>query len=250
MRPVVPTSLILIDTQHALREALALLLAKAGVRVLGATDSVPDAMALAARLGPTVVMADTAADGCGGIDIVRRLIALPSAPAVVLYAEAFEPETVAAALAAGAHAIALRHGSARELVELLSAVGGGGAAPVGRVRHPLLGTPPGHPPPQAPPRTLSKRENEVIELLSRGLTGEQVAQELVVSSETVKTHVRNAMVKLEATTRVHAIAIAMRAGYITGPAAIRGLQANCAVNCAAARFGTGGPAPAVTRAIS
>ncbi len=64
---------------------------------------------------------------------------------------------------------------------------------------------------------LSPREREVVELLSRGLTGEQIAVDLVLSSETVKTHIRNAMTKLQATTRVHAIAIAMRLGYIGGP---------------------------------
>ena len=48
-------------------------------------------------------------------------------------------------------------------------------------------------------------------------TGEQVAEKLVLSSETVKTHIRNAMAKLEASTRVHAIAIALREGYIQPP---------------------------------
>lgn len=56
-----------------------------------------------------------------------------------------------------------------------------------------------------------------MELLSRGLTGEQIADRLVLSRETVKTHIRNAMSKLTATTRVHAVAMAMRLGYIDGP---------------------------------
>ena len=57
-----------------------------------------------------------------------------------------------------------------------------------------------------------------MDLLAQGLTGEQVADKLVLSSETVKTHIRNAMAKLEASTRVHAIAIALREGYIQPPA--------------------------------
>jgi DNA-binding NarL/FixJ family response regulator len=64
---------------------------------------------------------------------------------------------------------------------------------------------------------LSKREREIMDLLAQGLTGEQVAERLVLSIETVKTHIRNAMAKLEANTRVHAIAIAMREGFITPP---------------------------------
>jgi DNA-binding NarL/FixJ family response regulator len=65
--------------------------------------------------------------------------------------------------------------------------------------------------------TLSNREREVLDLLAQGLTGEGVAERLVLSSETVKTHIRNAMTKLEANTRVHAIAIALREGYISPP---------------------------------
>jgi DNA-binding NarL/FixJ family response regulator len=53
-----------------------------------------------------------------------------------------------------------------------------------------------------------------MDLLAQGLTGEQVAERLVLSSETVKTHIRNAMAKLEAHTRVHAIAIALRDGEL------------------------------------
>ena len=66
------------------------------------------------------------------------------------------------------------------------------------------------------PSILSRREGEILELLSHGLTGESIARRLILSSETVKTHIRNAMVKLEASTRVHAIAIAIRSGYISG----------------------------------
>ena len=57
----------------------------------------------------------------------------------------------------------------------------------------------------------------MLDLLAQGLTGEEVAERLVLSSETIKTHIRNAMTKLEANTRVHAIAIALREGYISPP---------------------------------
>jgi DNA-binding NarL/FixJ family response regulator len=57
---------------------------------------------------------------------------------------------------------------------------------------------------------LSRREREILGLLSRGLTTDDVAEELSLSSHTIRTHVKNAMRKLEATTRAHAIAIAMR----------------------------------------
>ena len=75
----------------------------------------------------------------------------------------------------------------------------------------------------APPGTgsrrgLSPRERQVLEGLADGLTGEEVARRLVLSAETVKTHVRNAIRKLDARTRTHAIARAIREGQISGPA--------------------------------
>ena len=77
-----------------------------------------------------------------------------------------------------------------------------------------------------------------MDLLAQGLTGEQVAERLVLSAETVKTHIRNAMTKLEASTRVHAVAIALREGYISAAGErrserpTRATRAACATTCA------------------
>jgi len=64
-------------------------------------------------------------------------------------------------------------------------------------------------------RSLSAREKEVLSLLSQGLTGVEIAERLYLSPETVRTHVRNAMTKLNASTRAHAIAIAIKNGEIS-----------------------------------
>jgi DNA-binding CsgD family transcriptional regulator len=62
---------------------------------------------------------------------------------------------------------------------------------------------------------LSRREREVLDLLARGLTGVEIAERLYLSPETVRTHVRNAKTKLGASTRVHAVAIAIQNGDIS-----------------------------------
>jgi DNA-binding NarL/FixJ family response regulator len=64
------------------------------------------------------------------------------------------------------------------------------------------------------PPVLTPREREILTLLAEGLSGEQTAQKLYLSSETVRTHVRNATSKLGASTRVHAVALAMQRGEI------------------------------------
>jgi DNA-binding CsgD family transcriptional regulator len=64
-------------------------------------------------------------------------------------------------------------------------------------------------------RGLTDREREVLTLLARGYTGEEVARELSVSAETVRAHVRNSVTKLHARTRLHAVVMALERGEIT-----------------------------------
>jgi DNA-binding CsgD family transcriptional regulator len=63
-------------------------------------------------------------------------------------------------------------------------------------------------------RGLTAREREVLTLLARGYTGEEVARELAVSAETVRAHVRNSVTKLRARTRLHAVVLALQRGEI------------------------------------
>ncbi|MEA2408630.1 MAG: hypothetical protein QOE69_2749 [Thermoleophilaceae bacterium] len=64
-------------------------------------------------------------------------------------------------------------------------------------------------------RRLTARECEVLTLLARGYTGEEVARQLQVSAETVRAHVRNSVTKLHARTRLHAVILAFQRGEIT-----------------------------------
>ena len=64
-------------------------------------------------------------------------------------------------------------------------------------------------------RGLTAREQEVLTLLARGYTGEEVARQLAVSGETVRAHVRNSVTKLHARTRLHAVVLALQRGEIS-----------------------------------
>ena len=130
----------------------------------------------------------------------------------MLYTGSSDEELLFDGLDSGARGYALKDGSPRELVEALALVADGGSYVDPRLRPALLSR-------RSTERlpSLSNREREILDLLAQGLTGEQVAEKLVLSAETVKTHIRNAMSKLEAHTRVHAIAIALREGYISPP---------------------------------
>ena len=205
-------SLVLVDPHEASREGLALLLGRAGWHVAGRAPTCFEGAALVERVRPDVTLIDADSARPAAIGLARSLCVSGATRAVVLHAGDETAAGLGPVAAAGAHAVALKSGTLRELLELLDAVLA--VAPPGAGAGPLL------PAFTARLTVLSRRESEIMELLSHGLTGEQVAQRLVLSIQTVKTHIRNAMLKLEASTRVHAIAIAIRRGYITGPSVV------------------------------
>jgi DNA-binding NarL/FixJ family response regulator len=204
--------LALVEDHAALREGLELLLAKSGCDVIGSADGERSGFELVEATDPEVVVVDvTLADG-DGIALTRRLLEARPDRGVVIYTGSSDEEHLLDGLDSGARGYALKEGSISELVEAIRAVAAGGSYVDPRLAPSLLS-------PKATQRqpSLSNREREIMSLLAEGLTGEEVAERLFLSAETVKTHVRNAMAKLEARNRVHAIAIALRQGEIDLP---------------------------------
>ncbi len=203
--------LVLIEDHLALRKGLGLLLAHRGCEVLGTAGTSAEARDLVSLVLPEVAVVDVHLGEESGIALTREIVVAHPACRVVLYTGADDERLLREGLAAGATGYALKNGEIDELLDAIRCAGDGVRYVDPRLRH-LLGH--SAPVPQAP---LSKREREIMDLLAHGLTGEQVAVRLVLSAETVKTHIRNAMGKLEATTRVHAVALAMRDGQISPP---------------------------------
>lgn len=204
--------LVIVEDHQALRQGLELLLASEGYEILGSASGVAEGRALVARTDPDVVVIDIGLPDGSGIDLTRELLALDPDRGVIIYTGSSEEDLLLDGLDSGARGYALKEGSPQELREAIEAVGRGGTYVDPRLRPSLLG-----PRATARQQMLSVREREIMGLLAEGLTGEQVADRLFLSAETVKTHVRNAMGKLEAKNRVHAIAIALREGEITLP---------------------------------
>jgi DNA-binding NarL/FixJ family response regulator len=211
--PTVPLRLVLIEDHQALREGLELLLDREGCEVLGTAGTASEGRELVERLDPDVALVDIRLGDESGIDLTRALLDADPERRVVLYTGSSDVELLISGLDSGARGYALKEGTPSELTGALTTVAAGGTYVDPRLRPALLS----RPSTQRVP-SLSKREREIIELLAQGLTGEEVAERLVLSPETVKTHIRNAMGKLEASTRVHAIAIALREGFISPPA--------------------------------
>jgi DNA-binding NarL/FixJ family response regulator len=128
---------------------------------------------------------------------------------VILYTGDADAELLYDGLDSGARGYALKAGSMNELTAAIERVAGGGSYVDPRLDRILLS-------PRATARVpqLSPREREIMHLMAEGMTAERIGDKISVSVETVRTHVRNVIRKLQARNRVHAIAIALERGEI------------------------------------
>jgi DNA-binding NarL/FixJ family response regulator len=197
-------SVVLVEDHVALRKGIELLLRSEGLSVIGVADDVDYAYELVSRRRPDVVLVDIGLRGRSGLDLARRLLDEDPDAGVLLYSGSVDRDVLADALSTGVRGFALKNGTPRELIGAIHSVAAGGS-----YFDPELSTLAAPPQPNAG-HVLSRREREILGLLANGLNGTAIARELTISSETVRTHVRNAMRKLAAKTRVHAVTLALK----------------------------------------
>jgi DNA-binding NarL/FixJ family response regulator len=205
-----PLNVVIVDDHVALRRGMELLLRRNGHHVVGAADDAESAESLIMRRRPDVTLIDLALPRESGAELTRRLLQADPDVRIVLYTGTTDERQLLEGLDAGAAGFALKSGDPEELEEAIRTVAEGRDWLDPRLK-PLLARRNGN----GHTHVLSPREREILGLLSKGLSGEEAAKQLFLSSETVRTHVRNAMTKLGATTRVHAVALALKRGEIS-----------------------------------
>jgi DNA-binding NarL/FixJ family response regulator len=202
-------SVVLVDDHAALRQGLAVLLERRGFEVLESVGTAAMAVDALARLSPDVVVVDLSLPDEDGASLIRRLRAEHPRLKVVVYTGLEDSRALADALHTGANGHVAKVAGLDELATALRAVHRGDRhldpATVRLLEQGVL-----------PDSSLSPREQEVLVLLADGLNGEEAAERLVLSPETVRTHIRNAMAKLGARTRTGAVVTALRRGEIDG----------------------------------
>lgn len=203
------TKLVIVDDHEALREGLAALLAGSGLEVVGAAGNVAAGLDLVEHAEPDVAILDIRLPDGSGIELTRQLLARDPGLGVILYTGDSDAELLYDGLDSGARGYALKAGSTDELVAAIERVAVGGSYVDPRLDRILLS-----PRATANVPQLSPREREIMHLMAEGRTAEQIGDEIHVSVETVRTHVRNVIRKLQARNRVHAIALALERGEI------------------------------------
>ncbi|MCG7247384.1 response regulator transcription factor [Corynebacterium simulans] len=197
---------VLVDDEALLRSGLRLMLANAGIKVVGEASNGKDAIAVVLDALPDVVLMDIRMPVMDGIEALGKLPA--SIPVVML--TAFDTdEFIVDALQAGAVGFLLKSTPPEALVAAVRAAAAGQPMLSREVLERLLS-----PRPKRKNRRLahlSDREMEIAELVADGLSNQQIAQQLFISLPTVKTHVQKILKKLGGTSRVH-VAIAVLGG--------------------------------------
>ena len=210
---------LLCDDQALVRQGFRRLLdAEDGIEVVGEAEDGEQAVALAARRTPDVVLMDIRMPRLDGIEATRRIMAGPEPlPRVLILTTFGQDEYVFQALRAGASGFLLKDESLDRLLEAISVVANGSALLSPEVTRTVIARFAGEPQPAAAPAALTEltaREREVLDRLGRGATNAEIATQLVVSEATVKTHVSAVLLKLGLRDRTQAVVFAYEHGLV------------------------------------
>jgi DNA-binding NarL/FixJ family response regulator len=204
-------SLLIVDDHPVVRDGLrGMFGADPRFEVVGEAGDGAEAVAVAERLRPDVILMDLRMPGTDGVAAIREL-AKRGVPSRVLVLTTYDTDShVLPAIQAGATGYLLKETPREELVRAVEAAARGQAvlSPavatrlVGQVRTPA-------------PAPLSAREREVLELIAQGSTNREAAKRLYISETTVKTHLLHVYAKLGVNDRAAAVAAAFSRGYLT-----------------------------------
>jgi DNA-binding NarL/FixJ family response regulator len=198
---------LIVDDHEVVREGLRLSLSRAPhIRVIGEAGDGETAVTLAERRRPNVVIMDVRMPGMDGLQATKEITDKVPEVSVLIFTAYGERSLLGRGLESGAKGYILKEAPHQTLLRAIEKV----AAGEGYVDPALM------------PAFLTKdredmltgREREILQLLADGMSNADVAAKLYISQETVKSHVRHILAKLEADTRTHAVAIALREAII------------------------------------
>ena len=188
------------------------------VRVVAEADDGAGAVEAALRTRPDIALMDIRMPGMDGLEATRRIMAAPSPPRVLILTTFDLDEYVFDALAAGASGFLLKDVAPEQLLAGIRIIAQGDSLLSPSVTRRLIesfvrdGRQTREPPPVLD--ELTPRELEILQLVARGLSNSEIAEQLVVSSTTIKTHVARVLMKLALRDRIQAVVFAYENGVI------------------------------------
>jgi DNA-binding NarL/FixJ family response regulator len=207
---------LLVDDEPLVRSGLrAILEAESDMKVVGEADDGAAALSQARRTGPDVVLMDVRMPRVDGIAATRRLVQLEGGGPAVIVVTTFENDDhVYDALMAGARGFLLKRSSADDFVNAIRTVHDGESLLFPEAIRALVVPARRRDDSALAGANLTRREQEVLRLVARGLSNAEIAAELFLGLETVKTHVRGLLAKLGVRDRVQAVVLAYESGFL------------------------------------
>jgi len=211
-----PIRVVLVDDEPLVRSGLAAILgSEPDLEVVGEAGDGAEALSVVRRARPDVVLMDVRMPDVDGIEATRLLSRLDDGgPAVVVVTTFENDDYVYDALRAGARGFVLKRSRAEDFVAAIRTVNHSDSLLFPEAVRDLVATRGRFDRTGLAGAGLSEREQEVLRLVARGLSNQEIADELYLGVETVKTHVRNVLAKLGARDRVQAVIIAYESGFV------------------------------------
>jgi DNA-binding NarL/FixJ family response regulator len=217
------TSILLVDDQPMLRMGYRMILdAQPDLSVVGEAENGLEAVELTARVNPDVVLMDVRMPGLDGVEATERIVASGSPSRIIILTTFDLDEYAYGALRAGASGFLLKDVPPSDMLSAIRAVATGDAVVAPSVTRRLLAQFARHLPCAEPPsgaadarvESLTPRERELLVEVARGLSNAEIAERLVLSEATVKTHVGSILSKLGLRDRVQIVVFAYETGLV------------------------------------
>jgi DNA-binding NarL/FixJ family response regulator len=207
---------LLADDDALLRAGVAVVLGTAdGIEVVAEAGDGLQAVALCRSHTPDVVVMDVRMPGIDGIEATRRIVAAGLPTRVLVLTTFHHDEYVWGALRAGASGFLLKRARPEEIIQALRTVALSDSLLFPAAIRGLAALHAGRGADRVAQARLTEREGEVLELMAKGLSNAEIAAVLVVSVETIKTHVGNILAKLQARDRTQAVIAAYESGFVS-----------------------------------
>lgn len=208
-----PIRVLLVDDEPLVRRGMQLIMtAEPDIEVIGEAGDGAAALTEARRLRPDVVCMDVRMPEVDGIRGTELILKLADPPKVLVITTFEHDEYVLDALLAGASGFLLKRAGAEEMVQAVRTVAGGQSLLFPHAVRDLVRPTARSRSHQGP--ALTRREQQVLDLIAQGMTNAEIAAELIIGLETVRSHVGSLLGKLQARDRTQAVVIAYRTGLV------------------------------------